>query len=173
MKTVLTVPEEARHSIPKLADGILLLNNINEKGDEYTVRIAGKGDWMPELMHDSTLILRPLTPRYRIDFQDITVDNLLKATKAAQRGHQRLVHDIIGMGIFDRVDRLLSHLQELLQRLDAGNQVLKLTHTEIGFAVGSTRETVTGHLRKLRQDGYIDTGYGEISLLKPLKQVAS
>lgn len=62
---------------------------------------------------------------------------------------------------------------QLLQEADEAGQV-RVTQEELGFRIGATRVTVARTLRKWARQGWVETGYGSLRIIKasPLRELA-
>lgn len=158
-----------------IQSGFMKITSLDDNGVERVLWIAGRYDIVPT----EQLFSRrgPLAFFYtaltdctayevkKAEFLAHVKDNLglmtdIATTMSAQYDDLLLRVDSIGQSSVR--EKLLSTLRYLAERFSASNSVdlhalgLNLTHQDIAEMIGSTRETTSLELQKLRQEGYID-----------------
>jgi len=66
---------------------------------------------------------------------------------------------------YGRLDAKLARC--LLDLAGAKSSVIKLTHQQLAMELGSAREVVSRHLKQFEQAGWIETGRGSLTILRP------
>jgi CRP/FNR family cyclic AMP-dependent transcriptional regulator len=78
------------------------------------------------------------------------------------------ISEIPGSAFGSVRQRVARHLLDLASTTQAGRDlVVTISQQELADAVGTVREVVVRVLRELREEGYVDTGHGGITLLDP------
>jgi CRP-like cAMP-binding protein len=154
--------------------GFIKVTSLDEAGVEHLLWIAGYGDIVPsERLFSSRnslaffyTALTDCTAHVinKREFLEHTRSNLSLMTDVAttmSAHYDDLLLRIDSIGQSSVHEKLLATLRYLAERFSANSVVdlhklgLNLTHQDIADMIGSTRETTSLELQRLRQEGYI------------------
>lgn len=159
----------------RVVEGLVRIQYVDEEGNALTLRFVHPGeffgeealaglerDHFAETLVESELEAIPIPELAAEDYQAL-VHHLVTALKRGYRQVERLVTQRLK----NRVAAVLLELLDtaLADRDEEGRPMVRLTHDDLAAAVGSVRETVTKVVGELAREGYIQSGYGKITLL--------
>ena len=168
----------------RVVSGLVRIQYVNEEGDALTLRFVFPGEFFgeealaglernhfAEAMVATELEAVPVSQLKAKDYTAM-MTHLVSALKRGYRQIERLVtqrlKNRIAATLLDFIDSPLADHDEL------GRPRIRMTHDDLAAAVGSVRETVTKAIGELVREGYIQSGYGKITLLdlEGLKKLA-
>lgn len=165
-----------------LQDGRVKVTNVTEDGREALLAIRGPGDVLGELgaldgaPHSATVTavddveaLALPAPAFRalVERDGRLALRILRIVNDRLRDADR---KRVEFGALDTSTRLALRLLELSRRYgrptgDGTDLALPLTQDELAGWVGSSREAITKALRTFRDEGWIETGRRQITIL--------
>ncbi|GGJ32530.1 hypothetical protein GCM10008938_18430 [Deinococcus roseus] len=165
---------DAADHLYQLCSGHVRLFRLSAQDREVTLCVASQGQWLSEgslqgetqsffaeALDAAVLMKIPTRQVVQAARQDLGVARFLLEVVTSQiallqQQHQQLVFQ-------DVAQRLASSLLTLghVSRVIGG----KLSHQDLAFMVGSTRETITKLLGEFRDLGFLELGYRKIVLL--------
>ena len=155
-----------------LLRGFVHIERLTEDGDDFTVRVVGRGDvFGDEALFDKAVHLQSATALGDCIFAICRTDTVkalcmrypllgLNIGRCLQERHDRIL-ERMGRMAFDRsAKRLLTLLRELAAecgvREALGTRLeVALTHAQLASLIGTTRETVSYELGKLERNGHL------------------
>ena len=153
-----------------LIRGFVHIERLTEDGDDFTVRIVGRGD----VFGDESLLDKAVHSRSATALDDCIVavcraENLkalcmrhpllaLNIARCLQEHHDRVLNRVERMAFSRSANRLLTLLRELAAdcgvREACGTRLeVVLTQAQLASLIGTTRETVSYELGKLERNG--------------------
>lgn len=163
-----------------IRDGFVKVTALDDDGNERLLWIAGRYDIVPtELFFSQSRPLRFFYTAlsdgsaYCIDKRTLLSEaktDLVMMTEIAtslSTHYDDLMERLNSIEKANVSDKLLSTLRYLAGRFDAEESVdlyklgLKLTHQDLADMIGSTRETTSVELHKLRKAGHIDYDHSQ------------
>ncbi len=157
-----------------LCSGHVRLFRLTGQDREVTLCVASQGQWLSEgslsgvaqpffaESLDAAVLLRiPIQPllqaaRVNMELAQFLVQIVTSQISLLQKQHQQLVFQ-------DVAQRLATTLLTLASQSKMING--KLSHQDLAYMVGSTRETITKLLGEFRDLGLLELGYRKIGLL--------
>ncbi|MER3536229.1 MAG: Crp/Fnr family transcriptional regulator [Thermus sp.] len=164
-------PREAAYRVEK---GLVRLQMVDEEGGTLTLRFVRPGGYFGEealFGLERVYFAEAVTPAELTPLVDPSPEEtqalLAHLVQALSTTYRRMVR-LATQRLKNRMAAALLELAETpLAQVEEGQVVLKATHDELAWAVGSVRETVTKVIGELVREGYIRSGYGRIVLLDP------
>ncbi|CAN5442131.1 transcriptional regulator LdrP [soil metagenome] len=183
-KQTLYLSGDPAHSVFRVSDGLVRITRMTPEGRTLTVRHVMPGDFFGEEAFVNSRreeIAEALTNAQieAIDPQMINHADLMTITQSLSNQMQRLMdyeYHLQTGDLRQRVSRYLLKLggTPLATISDEGFVTVSATHELIAEGTASTRESVSKIITELRSDGFIESGYRNIILLKPneLEEIA-
>lgn len=165
-----------------MVGGVMKTYLIAPNGRQATIRYARQGDILAaSVLFERRLTgagCRTLTPASVLIFNmdnvralatsDVRVANVFNVEMAARLF--AYFDELAGTTFGSLRERVVRHLLDVASEQQRGPGLLaRLSQQELADAVGSVREVVARVLAKLREDGLVRTGDGEIELLDPAR----
>jgi CRP/FNR family transcriptional regulator, cyclic AMP receptor protein len=183
------LPGEPADSIYIVADGLIKLGHLTPDGNVSTVAFVSVGEVFGELSLlesgrrdeycsaalDSTIIRIPR--EVLMPFMEVNIRFVVAITKIVGFRRRRIENRLKCM-LFSTNQQRLSHLlldlaEQFGAAVDDGIRIgLKLSHQELANLIGTTRETVTIMLGKMKAEGLIG-GKRQCVVIKDVLRLAS
>ncbi|UJF32341.1 Crp/Fnr family transcriptional regulator [Paenibacillus hexagrammi] len=181
-KTTVFMEGEERHSVFFILRGVVKVHKIDMQGNEYIVSFLTEGEMFPhaglfetapypgtaEAGEDSELVVIPIK-----DFERIILSHPVLAIKIMRLMGQKIrelqskLQELSKSDVNYRLSALLLRLADGYgQPTEKGVSVqIRLTHSDMAKMVGTTRETVSRYLNKLKKDGILTINQGELLII--------
>lgn len=164
-------PRETPYRVER---GLVRLQTVDEEGGTLTLRFVRPGGYFGEealFGLERVYFAEAVTPVELTPLSDPSPEELqallAHLAQALSATYRRMVQ-LATQRLKNRMAAALLELAETpLAQEEEGKVVLRATHDELAWAVGSVRETVTKVIGELVREGYIRSGYGRIILLDP------
>lgn len=176
-KQTLYLSGDPAQSVFRVRDGLIRITRMTPEGRTLTVRHVMPGDFFGEEAFVNTRreeIAEALTNAQieAIDPQMINHADLMTITQSLSNQMQRLMDYEYHLQTGDLRQRVARYLLKLgntplATANDEGFVTVSATHELIAEGTASTRESVSKIITELRSDGFIESGYRNIILLKP------
>ena len=169
----------------RVTSGLVRIQHVDEEGNALTLRFVRPGEYFGEEALagiERNHFAEALT---ETEVEAVSGPELLEREASAlvaslvaalAKGYER-VRRLVTQRLKNRIAAALLELKDtaLGQTDPKGRPVVRLTHDDLAAAVGSVRETVTKVVGELSREGYIQSGYGKITLLdlKGLEDLAN
>lgn len=174
-KTVIQTPDQYREGMYVVKQGKLRLYKVHSDGKQFTHSILGPGNLFGELdtislgtreMFIETIEETVLCSLGKEQFEQFITARPQLAMKLLSVLSERLMErdallEKLALGdILERVAHLLLQLSKQFgTEQDGFHKIdISLSHQEIAYMIGATRESVTGILNELAREGVIRTG---------------
>ena len=155
-----------------LIRGFVHIERLTEDGDDFTVRVVGRGDvFGDESLFDKTVHSRSATALDDCIVAACRADTVkalcmrypllgLNIARCLQERHDLVLNRLQRMAFSRAGENLLTLLRELAAecgvREACGTRLeVVLTHTQLATLIGTTRETVSYELGKLERNGHV------------------
>jgi len=178
------LPAEKADHVFLLAEGLVKVSHLTADGKESILAFVEPGELFGELalfagqrreelvkaMQPSTVIMIPTDEIHQLMTE--RSDVALAVTKLVGLRRQRIERRLKNLLFLSNRDRLVHLLLELAEQYGLSDRDgirlrIKLSHQELANLIGSTRETVTVVLGKLKAEGSIAGGRCKIVLTQP------
>lgn len=164
-------PRETPYRVER---GLVRLQTVDQEGGTLTLRFVRPGGYFGEealFGLERVYFAEAVTPVELTPLSDPSPEErqalLAHLAQALSATYRRMVQ-LATQRLKNRMAAALLELAETpLAQEEEGKVVLRVTHDELAWAVGSVRETVTKVIGELVREGYIRSGYGRIVLLDP------
>jgi CRP/FNR family transcriptional regulator len=186
-RQVVYFPDDPCDYVYWVREGRIRVTRVSGDGRELTFRHLGQGDMLgeecladrpkrndyAEALDPSTLCLMRTD-----DFRRVAREEVELAHAVAMRLSQRVLEleQILTETVFNTVRSRVSFALLRLSKREGHRRMtsLSITHQELANLVGATRETVTGVLHSLREDGVIELANRRLRILdtSTLRQAA-
>lgn len=168
-EAVIYFPGEATNALFIVKKGLVKLSYIDEAGEEAIIRILAPGDVFGEIflgvkkqlfaataMTDSviTVLSRPVFERLLTKTPQIGVNFISLLSRRLAEAEAR-IGEFSHSWAYERLERVLLNLSRAHgQETRRGRQIdIHLTHQLLADIIGSSRETVSRHLKRLEELG--------------------
>jgi CRP/FNR family transcriptional regulator, cyclic AMP receptor protein len=176
------LPDSSSQLIAVVVDGLVRTYLRSANGRQVTVRYSRDGALLgvpslfsavapgiavQSLTDSRVMMLRPATMR-RLASTDVVLANVL-LEELAERANAYM-EALAATTLSSVRQNLVRHLLDVAAESGNGPPlVAQLTHQELAGHVGTVREVVGRILRELREQGLVNTGRDEITLLDPVQ----
>lgn len=177
-RQVVYFPDDACDYVYWVRDGRIRVTRVSGDGRELTFRHLGQGDMLGEecmadrpKRNDYAEALEPTTLclMRSDDFRRVAREEVELAHAVAVRLSQRVMEleQILAETVFFTVKSRVSFALLRLSKREGHRRTnsLNITHQEVANLVGATRETVTGVLHNLRENGVIELANRRMKIL--------
>lgn len=177
-------PGDPNDTVYSVHEGRVRLAYLDESGKRLTLAIMGQGQvfgetpvadqakqrWIAEAMEDSIFCMIPRDTLMR--FAERNPRLALKITRLVGQRQVEMENKLTSLlfkGVRERLAQTLLHLAEQFgEPLPHGQQrSIKITHQDLAYLIGSTRETTSLILGRLAEDGLIEKGREQIRIHDP------
>jgi CRP/FNR family cyclic AMP-dependent transcriptional regulator len=181
-REIIYLPASENNSIYLLASGKAKISRLSEDGREIIIEIINSGEIFGEaaiLSNNSrenmasalekSLVLRfeaKTFKRFLAKFPQLLA-HLLNFIAEKKRNLENKIEDLAFRNVPSRLARVLLQMADIDgQKLNGQIRIqTRLSQQEIGNLIGSTRETTSHFLNRLKKIGFIDFGKREINIL--------
>jgi len=181
-REIIYLPASERNHIYLLAKGKVKISRLSEDGREIIIEIINPGNVFGEMAIfsedernnmatalDKSIILRfeaRSLKKLLNKFPEFAL-NMLNLIAAKKRNLENKIEDLAFRNVPSRLARVLLQMADIYGQKDNGHIRIpaRLSQQEIGNLIGSTRETTSHFLNRLKKIGFIDFGKKEINIL--------
>jgi CRP/FNR family cyclic AMP-dependent transcriptional regulator len=181
-REIIYLPASENNTIYLLASGKAKISRLSEDGREIIIEIINSGEIFGEAAIfsntsrenmatalEKSLVLRFEAKTFKrfLDKFPQLLAHLLNFIAEKKRNLENKIEDLAFRNVPSRLARVLLQMADIDgQKLNGQIRIqTRLSQQEIGNLIGSTRETTSHFLNRLKKIGFIDFGKREINIL--------